>query len=201
MNLLHITDLHNNASVMRWLLEIAPTVDAILITGDFLDDREYSPAIDEQIDQFKCWFKDLSKQTRVGVCSGNHDLADTGWLKELDIWLKDGAIVDLNGLKFGSIAYGCEEYHCYTDCNVILHHEPPAKLKVSIQNGNDFGSKPLLAALKTGELKPDWIMSGHIHFPMQHLSRFRSTKISNPGTSNRKDNKPSYHMISYKVCV
>lgn len=201
MNLLHITDLHNNASVMRWLLEVAPTVDAILITGDFLDDREYSPTIDEQIDQFKCWFKDLSKRTRVGVCSGNHDLADTSWLKELDIWLKDGAIVDLNGLKFGSIAYGCEEYHCYADCNVILHHEPPAKLKVSIQSGNDFGSKPLLAALKTGELKPDWMMCGHVHSPLQHLSRFRSTRISNPGTSNRKDNKPSYHMVSYKVCV
>ncbi len=186
---------------MRWLLEVAPTVDAILITGDFLDDTIDNSPIDEQIEQCRCWLGELSKITRVGVCSGNHDLADTGWLKELDVWLKDGSIVNLNGVMFGSIAYGSEAYHCYADCNVILHHEPPAKLKVSIQNGNDFGSKPLLAALKTGELKPDWIMCGHIHFPLQHLSRFRSTKISNPGTSNRKDNKPSYHMISYKVCV
>ncbi len=199
MNLLHITDLHNNASVMRWLLKIASTVEVILITGDFLDDTIYNTSIDEQIEQYRSWFGELSKLTWVGVCSGNHDLVDTGWLKELDIWLKDGAIANLNGVSFGSIDYGCDEYHRYAECNVILHHEPPAKLKVSIQNGNDFGSNSLFAALKTSELKPDWIMCGHVHFPMQHLSRFRSTKISNPGTSNRKDNNPSYHKISYKV--
>lgn len=98
-----------------------------------------------------------------------------------------------------AIAYGCEEYHSYADCNVILHHESPTKIKVPMQNGNDFGSNSFRAALKTSEMKPDWIMCGHVQLPMQHLSRFRSTKISNPGASNRKDNKLSYHVISYEV--
>jgi predicted MPP superfamily phosphohydrolase len=55
-----------------WLLAQAPSFDLIAIAGDLLDMFSSVPRLQQSRDVSR-WLQELSKITRVAVCSGNHD--------------------------------------------------------------------------------------------------------------------------------
>ncbi|MFC1507957.1 metallophosphoesterase [Pseudomonadota bacterium] len=198
VKLLHLSDIHFNQAVMKWALDMSANVDVMCITGDFLNDSSSAVTpVDMQVDETLRWLSQLRCDTLL--CSGNHDDAEyvsSEWLRSSGVTLCDSQHATIKGITFGSVPYGAEAFEKYAACDVLLHHEPPAKLKVAREKGRDYGSTPLLSALQAGTISPKWLLCGHVHYPARNISRFRNTLISNPGTNDRKDNQPSYHMIT-----
>lgn len=196
LKILHVTDLHFNQAQCNWVLQQCADFDLLCLTGDFLDDR-YGQAkpVELQITWLKAWFATFT--VPVLVCSGNHDEATNGnnWLNDLPNVYGDMSQMEFESIKFGCVPYEYEALEQFNSCDILLHHEPPAGLKVAKQAGMDYGSKALKAALKTSAIKPRWILSGHVHQPVSNVSRFRECRISNPG-SIRHGAIPNHHKIS-----
>ena len=87
MKMLFVADLHYTLKQFDWVMANATKYDPIIIGGDLLD---LSSALDPdiQIAVIEKYLYRLLQQTRVVVCSGNHDLdsrnaageAVAGWL-------------------------------------------------------------------------------------------------------------------------
>ncbi len=106
MKMLFVADLHYTLKQFDWVMANATKYDPIIIGGDLLD---LSSALDPdiQIAVIEKYLYRLLQQTRVVVCSGNHDLdsrnaageAVAGWLydaKAANLFL-DGTSVELSG--------------------------------------------------------------------------------------------------------
>ncbi len=90
-----------------------------------------------------------------------------------------------------------EAYEKFSDCNVLLHHEPPKGLSIARQKGVDYGSRSLFRAISDKTINPTWILCGHVHQPEKNAVRTKGTNISNPGSTNRKT--PNYHIITINL--
>lgn len=181
MKLLHCTDLHFKQSALDWILNVHLQYDAICLTGDFLDTRDnVTIPLSEQISQLSKWFTQFTQP--IFICSGNHD-----WWQHSFDWLKgesvkaDGQTFNLNGVRFGCIGYQKQNYPEFANCDVILHHEPPARTSPAKQSGIDYGDESLYWALKNQVIQPQFLLCGHVHQPLKKLARFKQTIISNPG--------------------
>ena len=77
MKLLIVADLHYSLPQFDWLVEQAPSYDAVIIAGDLLD---IASSVDPgtQIIVVLKYLARLKLLTRVFVCSGNHDLDGVG---------------------------------------------------------------------------------------------------------------------------
>ena len=106
MKMLFVADLHYTLKQFDWVMANATQYDPIIIGGDLLD---LSSALDPdiQIAVIEKYLYRLLQQTRVVVCSGNHDLdsrnaageAVAGWLydaKAANLFL-NGTSVELSG--------------------------------------------------------------------------------------------------------
>jgi len=203
MKILHTTDLHFNKRWYSWIEKNQEKVDVICITGDFFNtasDFIVQFSLFEQAYWIKEWFKKIYKP--ILICSGNHDIVeksiasenhlpnknikeyDEGYLlkniKNPNVY-NDGSIVSLNGIIFGCIPYNCDSFDDYKKCNIILHHLPPKNTLTSMGEKEDLGSEEIKAAIISGKIKPQYILSGHIHDPKEKMITFLEIKISNPG--------------------
>lgn len=90
MKMLFVADLHYTLKQFDWLMANATNYDPIVIGGDLLDLTSALDA-DIQILVIEKYLYRLRQQTRVVVCSGNHDLdscnaageAVAGWLHDV----------------------------------------------------------------------------------------------------------------------
>ena len=223
MKILHITDLHFQEEHFQWVLDNQHQAEAICLTGDLLNTHLTcdTPEV-RQIDIIQQWSKSIT--TPLFICSGNHDemacntssqsLAelfslndndqwdddhvdrDTGWLMELSSQtvFVDHSIHSLNGLTFGCIPYGTDDFYRFNTCDVVLHHVPPAQTLTSQYDGQDFGCSRIREALTAKVIKPRWLLSGHIHRPTHIKDKVLQTWIYNPGSS-RKSNIPKHFIF------
>lgn len=92
----------------------------------------------------------------------------------------DGDIQVINSITIGVAAYQTEQLSRFAQCDILLHHEPPANTKTAIQDNTDWGSKCLYDALKK-IIAPQYVLCGHVHKPLAHNSKIKNTIIINPG--------------------
>ena len=223
MNILHVTDLHFNKRFFDWVYDCRHGYDAVCITGDFLNTQlSCDTPLDEQIAWISSWLRKFD--TPLFACSGNHDcrltpsldindlfsgyedddLPDSDFATELGAdWLfnisnpwfyADYSIKELHGIVMGSIPYGLEEYERFSQCDVLLHHLPPAKTSTSDMNGQDWGSTALRNALDCGTIKPGYLLCGHVHRPKESVTMVGNCSIINPGAI-LKAAAPAYQVI------
>ncbi|WP_223292918.1 MULTISPECIES: metallophosphoesterase family protein [Shewanella] len=203
MKLLHVSDLHFNRAQFEWVREQARHYDLLCISGDLLDGSwQQSFSSDEQVEWIRQWTSTLPLPTFI--CSGNHDLlplqddiqASAHWLTTLKSQRVsvDNDIVDIFGHKFGCIPYDSPEFYLFRDCDVLLHHVPPSKLKVARQEGNNWGCANIRTAIEFGELKAKFLLCGHVHRPLARFSKFKNKFISNPGNNQRAE-IPNFNVI------
>lgn len=118
------------------------------------------------------------------------------WIQDLssESVFVDGAVHNFSGFKFACIPYEAEDLNIYHDCDVILHHIPPSRSKVSIGQYGDFGCDKLALALKHRLINPKIVLSGHIHQPSQTTASENGIWMFNPGFgwSNKS---PRHHLI------
>ena len=204
LKVLHVSDLHFNQTQFEWAAEQSCNYDVLCVSGDLLDDSlNQLLSSKEQIEWIKQWTLTLSIPTFI--CSGNHDqievendeLPSARWLSRLkkDHLYLDGNIVDIGGFRFGCIPYENPNFHHFRDCDVLLHHVPPSKLKVAKQGGDDWGCQDIRAAIKFGELQAKYILCGHVHQPHARFSKFKNKIISNPGSTPSAE-KPNFNSIT-----
>ncbi|WP_249322060.1 metallophosphoesterase [Campylobacter sp. RM16191] len=188
MKILHTTDLHFNEDWLKFIKSIEPEYDLICITGDFLDGF-HPKGLDFQIQTTTKWLKSFSKP--VFACSGNHDIGliwDEFWLDDIENVNSDNTIKEIDGVVFGCAPYVNPKFEMFKECDVLLSHLPPAKTAVSIEsNGRDCGSIKLYDVLNKGIITPKYVLSGHIHNPMDTKFKLKDTIIYNPGCD--KDSK------------
>lgn len=197
MTLLHVTDLHFNQAQFEWIAEQRHDYDLICLTGDLIDsDKE--PSLEEQIEWIEQWFKKI--KTTMFVCSGNHDIEvfdRENWLSEIDsnYIYPDNGVYTYKGIKIGCYPYiGAEGYFEYDECEILLHHVPPANTNTSLlESGADWGDENLYHALTNGIISPKYILSGHVHHPKGYSDSILNTTIYNPGYM--AGNVPAYQII------
>jgi Icc-related predicted phosphoesterase len=197
LELLHVTDLHFNTKQFKWITDNQVNYDIICLTGDLLE-SEKDETLQEQIVWIKNWFKTIKKP--LFVCSGNHDidvLGEENWLSKIesDFIYPDNGVYTYQGLIIGNYPYiGAEGYFEFDECDILLHHVPPSNSKTAIdKNGKDWGDKALYLALQKGVIKPKYILTGHVHNPLERTSTFLSSHIINPGFSNKSI--PAFHHL------
>lgn len=181
MRILHVSDFHFVRTWYKWVEERQTDFDVICLTGDLIDEVQKTP-IGDQIAWVEDWFARM--KTPVLSCSGNHDLDDVNdmdWLSRVPF--SDNNIHDIKGVKFGAVPYIGENYEDFLDCDIILRHVPPAKTPISFHERReiDFGDEDFYEIVTRSILRPKLILSGHIHYPYEHVSELNGVKLYNPG--------------------
>ncbi|QJR81705.1 metallophosphoesterase family protein [Alteromonas pelagimontana] len=183
MKVLHATDLHFNKNACEWLTVNQACADVVCLTGDFLDTRiDAAEPPELQVLFFLKWFQSFSRP--LLVCSGNHDVSyrEGSWLNNegvKDVY-GDGAKVRLNGITFGCVPY-VGNLDVYRECDVLLHHEPPARSKTAVQDGIDYGCTSLSYALTHKTLLAKYVLCGHVHRPSKSAVRKGNCIVINAG--------------------
>src|SRR6185436_6053638 len=73
MKILLTSDLHYKLRQFDWLFHAAPDFGAVVIAGDHIDAQSSLPGA-VQISALSATFAALAQNSRLLVCSGNHDL-------------------------------------------------------------------------------------------------------------------------------
>ncbi len=189
MTLLHTTDLHFNKKWFEWISTQQSNYDVFCITGDFLDDSK-DEILSEQITWVSNWMKNFKKP--LFVCSGNHDIEEfdnEDWLNKISTVYADNSIKIINGIKFGCIPFIAPEFYEFDECDIILYHLSPSKLKTSIHKDTlkDWGDSELKRLVNNGLISPKYILCGHLHQPQSTSDILKNTIIYNPGIDESKD--------------
>lgn len=183
MQILLVADLHYALRQFDWLVSVAGDYDAVVIAGDLLEISSHVP-LDAQIVVVRAYLDKLRTQTRLFVCSGNHDLTSlspegervAGWLTaqpHTDI-ITDGSAGMLGAMlvtvlpwwdgpasreRIGAqLARDALREH---DSWLWVYHAPPADSPVSWSGSRHYGDTALPAWIET--YKPDYVLSGHVH--------------------------------------
>jgi Icc-related predicted phosphoesterase len=103
MKILFTADLHYRLPWFQWLIDQAPKYDLICIAGDFLDIFNVESR-ENQARVASVLVRELGRVTRVGVCSGNQDIAgrqvtvDRAPIYEWFVWLADNPRIISEGV-------------------------------------------------------------------------------------------------------
>ncbi len=193
LEILHVTDLHYQKKLYRWIAKVEDRFDLICLTGDLLDERA-NDAGKKQIRYLKRWL--AKRKTPVMICSGNHD-----YVKESIDWMKDlpygdGQIHPILGLKIASAPEDCRDFRPYYDCDILLHHYPPKGTPTAFhrKKGKDVGSKWLAQELPN--LRCQLLLTGHAHRPLLPIFVRHGIKIYNSG-GDHAPKQPKYSHITY----
>ena len=206
MKLLFVADLHYALKQFDWLLANAVRFDAVVIGGDLLELGSTLP-IDVQIVVIEKYLARLREQTRVLVCSGNHDgdhrlptnESMCRWLRDARAGqlFVDGDSVEISGTLIticpwwdGPVTRAEIDKLLAQDAGraksrwIWIHHSPPDKSPVSWA-GKKFGGDEFLVEW-IQRYQPDLVLSGHIHnapFVRQGswIDRLGKTWVFNPG--------------------
>ncbi len=183
MRCLVVADLHYSLPQLDWLVSAAPQFDLVIFAGDALD---ISSVVDfrAQIVVVKKYLAMLARQTRVILCSGNHDLDERSpdgekiarWIMEVrDL----GIACDGDDLRIGDtlfticpwwdgpmvkerlaaqlrVAAGRRRQRW-----IWVHHAPPANSPTSWGGKRFFGDVELVQWI--ADYQPAMVISGHVH--------------------------------------
>lgn len=183
MRILVVSDIHYSLKQYDWLVRSAGDFDLVIIAGDLMElasavDTDTQAAVVEQ------YFRRISAQTPLVVCSGNHDLVEdfdgnrtSEWLEDIEI---TGVTVDHNSFANESIrilslpwwetekernraAEWLEGQEHSDDPRPVfwVHHAPPLGAKVSWNGKRDLGDKTLVEWIE--KYSPTAVLSGHVH--------------------------------------
>ncbi|NIP38349.1 MAG: phosphohydrolase [Candidatus Dadabacteria bacterium] len=206
MKCLIVSDLHYRLNHYDWVLKESANFDLVVIAGDLLDVGSIaSPKA--QITVVTKYLSKLSKNTKIIVCSGNHDLDARNpsgekyarWVFKInDLGIpSDGNDISLNGSIFTILPWwdGPEllskiEEHLAKDSDTIkdnwiwIYHTPSDKSQTSWDGKKFNGDENLNKWIKI--YNPYMVISGHCHLsPFKNdgswIDRVNSTWVFNPG--------------------
>jgi Icc-related predicted phosphoesterase len=183
MRLLLVSDLHYALKQFDWVHGVARDFDVVVIAGDHLDISS-TVSVDAQIVVILKYFKRISEQTRVIVCSGNHDLNARGTADErFARWLgkarEMGLPTDGDFLEIGDTTITiCPWWDGPNSRDAVaallardaarrgkrwiwIYHAPPDESPVSWAGQRHFGDVELLGWIR--QYNPDLVLCGHIH--------------------------------------
>ena len=183
MRCLVVADLHYSLPQFDWLLSAAPQFDLVIFAGDALD---IGSAVDfrAQIVVVKKYLARLAGQTRIILCSGNHDLDERNsegekhsrWIGEVR---ELGVACDGDDLMIGDTLFTvCPWWdgpllRQRIDAQlgaaaaqrakqwIWVHHAPPANSPTSWGGKRYFGDVELVQWIERHQ--PAMVISGHVH--------------------------------------
>jgi Icc-related predicted phosphoesterase len=183
MKCLLVSDLHYALKQLDWVSTVAKDLDVVVIAGDHLD---ISSSVDArvQITVILTYLKRLRAQTRLIVCSGNHDLdARNTTGEKFAKWISkvrhlglptDGDCLTVDGTLFticpwwdgpqtreevgAQLARDAEKPK---ERWVWVYHAPPEGSPTSWSGQQDFGDASLAGWIE--QYRPDIVLTGHIH--------------------------------------
>lgn len=199
MKLLSVSDLHAKQTWCEWVSGMASGYDAVLFPGDLLDGlaphEEKEKRVVLAMLQSVC-----ATGTPVILCSGNHD----GGLWDLSNDCQEEGLLDLlsaeadslpglvldgetlclgEGLRLRAHPFGEQVDADYSDCDILLHHEPPEGCPVSCdKGGGSAGSFHLRNQLDYApERFPRLLICGHVHYPDNWHCQVGQSLVLNSG--------------------
>jgi len=206
MRILFVADLHYELKQFDWLMAHAAEYDAVIIGGDLLELAAHLET-DVQAVVVEKYLNKLCQQTRLLVCSGNHDgdarsAADESicnWLREArtNHLFVDGDSVEIDDTLIticpwwdGPVSRVEVEELLAQDALkpkrrwIWIHHSPPDKSPVSWAGKKFGGDECLVDWIR--QYEPDLVLSGHIHnAPFNPKGswndRIGTTWVFNPG--------------------
>jgi Icc-related predicted phosphoesterase len=183
MRCLVVGDLHYALPQFDWLVAAAPQFDLVIFAGDALD---ISSMVDfrAQIVVVKKYLALLAAQTRVILCSGNHDLDERNPEGEkISRWISEvrdmGVACDGDSLAIGDTLFTvCPwwdgplvKQRLVTQLQeaaamrpqrwIWAHHAPPAESPTSWGGKRFFGDVELVQWIT--QYQPAMVISGHVH--------------------------------------
>jgi Icc-related predicted phosphoesterase len=183
MRCLVVADLHYSLPQFDWVLNAAPQFDVVIIAGDALD---IGSVVDfrAQIVVVRKYLKMLAGETRVILCSGNHDLDERDESGEkISRWIGDvgnlGVAHDGDSLTIGDTFFTVcpwwdgprvkaqisvqleEAAAAHRGRWIWIHHAPPANSPTSWAGARFQGDIELAQWIE--RYRPDIVLSGHVH--------------------------------------
>jgi len=183
MRLLCVSDLHYSLRQFDWLAENGSAYDLVIIAGDLLD-MASSVYLDTQAAVVEQYLVKLAQLVPLVVCSGNHDLIQSGtgsatadWILDLNLpnVTVDGGVLENQYARFVVFPWWQEEFdkirleaflkslapRMPQKKEIWVHHAPPFGTKVSWNGKRDLGEPALSDWII--DYQPDLVLSGHIH--------------------------------------
>jgi len=183
MRCLLVSDLHYSLKQFDWVADVASKFDVVVIAGDHLD---VSGHVDGRVQTAVVmkYFRRLCDQTKVVVCSGNHDLdtRDSAGEKVSQWILKarqlgiptDGDAFEVDDTLFSICAWWdgprsrdvvgaqlARDAALRRGRWIWVYHSPPDASPTSWSGTRHFGDKDLSAWIAAHS--PDIVLTGHIH--------------------------------------
>lgn len=216
------SDVHNQnerfRDMMRSLYQVAkadtahPSLDAVLVAGDFTGSGKY----EEMVDFKEALFDSLQEGTRPIICIGNHEYIDTvrrhhlehGSIEEIFsslFGLQPDQATNINGYTFLTVSYdrygkhfrGREKRKFYQDVLNAAAKQAPEKPIFVIQHPHPYLT--VYGSINWAEIglsrfwrkKPNVVnFSGHSHYPMNDPRSIWQGSYTALGTGSLK-----YHEI------
>lgn len=154
MKILQISDTHGLHHQLRDL----PPADVIVHCGDITDN-----GTDDEVYDFANWFIELPYPHKIFI-TGNHDLClrDADNIENLpdNVHFLQDRGCEIDGVKFFGLAYGHPEVLIPEHTDIVITHEPPAKI-LDESSGKHWGNSSLLNRIK--EITPRYHLFGHAH--------------------------------------
>ena len=183
MKCLIVADIHYALKQFDWLLSVAGGYDLVVIAGDLL---EVASIVERhaQIVVARAYLDELTRLTRVAVCSGNHDLDGTDsagervahWLRDLD---GSGIAGDGDRLDLGDVRISLCPWWDGPDTRdriaaqldrdardrparwFWVYHAPPTGSPTSWGGLRHYGDPALAEWIDRHQ--PDVVFCGHVH--------------------------------------
>ena len=206
MKCLIVSDLHYRLNHYDWVLKESSSFDLVIIAGDLLDVGSVaSPKA--QITVVTKYLKKLKENTKLVVCSGNHDLDSRNsdgekyakWISKInDIGIPaDGSNISFDGCMFsmlpwwdGPLLLKDIEDKIIKDASTDktkwfwIYHTPTDNSQTSWDGKKYNGDANLNRWIK--DYKPNMVIAGHCHLsPFKKdgswVDQIDSTWVFNPG--------------------
>lgn len=183
MKILVASDLHYRLKQFDWLSSQSTRCDAMIIAGDMLDISS-SMDLNVQIVVIRKYLSRIGEQTRLLVCSGNHDGNEKNAADEfIAPWLQEArneqVHVDGDNVFFGDTLFTIfpwwdgevtkqqvsRQFRQASQLDfarwIWIYHAPPDNSPTSWSGKRFFGDSELNQWID--QYRPDLVVAGHIH--------------------------------------
>jgi len=206
MKCLIVSDLHYNLKQYDWVFKQSASFDIVIIAGDLLDVASIASP-QAQIIVITKYLSRLKENSKLMVCSGNHDLDGRNsagekfakWMSKVsDLGiLADGNNFSVNGSMFSILPWWdgpvlleqiedqiARDSIKDKDRWIWIYHTPPENSPTSWDGKKYNGDENLIKWINN--YKPDIVLSGHSHLsPFKNdgswVDQIGSTWVFNPG--------------------